>query len=170
MAECWESDAEGWNSGILLAAQITPIVWSGLLPEYPVDRGSMAKARKRQATDGAAQLVGKSFRYEDWHSYTQEPLLTIQISVMGVSGGVLRLAVHIEEFGRSGGGGNPTAKRDFGLVATVVGELADDLFLLCEPSHPGDLRDGMLTIDVAHGTMVPWDARRYDTWPPRQSF
>lgn len=160
----------GRESGLPLAAQITPIVWSGLLPEYPVARNSMAISRKRKATDGVAQLVGKSFRYEDWHSYTQEPLLTIQISVTGVSGGVFRLAVHIEEFGRSGGGGNPTATLDRVLAATVVGESADDRFLRCEPPYPVDLRDGMITVDVVHGTMVPWDARRYDTWPPRQPF
>ena len=130
----------------------------------------MAASGKRRSKGKTAKLVGKSFRYEDWHSYTQEPLLTILVQVTSATDEVLRLAVHIEEFGRSGGGGNPTAKRDFVLVATVVGELADDLFLRCEPSHPGNLRDGMLTIDVAHGTMVPWDARRYDTWPPRQSF
>ena len=130
----------------------------------------MATSRKRRPTDGATQLVGKSFRYEDCHSYTQEPLLTIQISVTKASGGVLRLAVHVEEFGRSGGGGNPTATRERVLTATVVGGSNDDRFLRCEPPHPGELRDGMITVDVAHGTMVPWDARRYDTWPPRQPF
>lgn len=161
---------EEQTEGFHLLRRSLPWLGQDSLAEYPVDPKSMAKARKRQATDGAAQLVGKSFRYEDWHSYTQEPLLTIQISVTEMPGGVLRLAVHIEEFGRSGGGGNPTATRDRVLAATVVGELADDRFLRCEPPYPVDLRDGMLTVDVVHGTMVPWDARRYDTWPPRQPF
>ncbi|HRG74658.1 MAG TPA: hypothetical protein PLX69_08880 [Leptospiraceae bacterium] len=108
-------------------------------------------------------LSNKKFKYSDLNSYTQKPLLELELEVLFEGKNDFVVVLNKTEYDRStGGGGNGTNSTEI-LKGFITSASNDSILIELINSSSANLWDSNITLNIKTGDFVPWNAAKMKT-------
>jgi hypothetical protein len=108
-------------------------------------------------------ISNKKFNYVDLNSYTQLPLLELELEILFTGKNDFIVIIAKTEYDRGSGGGGTGTKSNESLKGFITSASDDYILIELINATSASLWDENLTLNIKTGNFVPWNAIKMKT-------